>query len=46
MIGAHVKGTNWLESNLLTFPLDPGTPVAFTRPMYPYPLRTKYKGIG
>ena len=46
MIGAHVKGTNWLESNLLTFPLDPGTPVAFTRPMYPYPLRTKYKGSG
>ena len=25
---------------------DPNIPVAFTRPIYPYPLRAKYKGTG
>src|SRR4029077_8038294 len=28
------------------FPLDPAIPVTFTRPVYPYPLRAKYKGTG
>jgi len=30
----------------LKTPLDPATPVAFTRPVYPYPLHAKYKGTG
>jgi hypothetical protein len=46
MIGAHVKGTNWLESLLLAFPLDPGTPITFTRPVYAYPQQAKYRGSG
>lgn len=31
---------------MLEFPLDPAIPIAFTRPVYPYPLRAKYKGSG
>lgn len=30
----------------LQFPLDPSIPIAFTRPLYPYPLYAKYKGRG
>jgi feruloyl esterase len=45
MIGAHVEGLGgaafWLK-----FPLDPATPISFTRPVYPYPRRAKYKGSG
>jgi hypothetical protein len=29
---------------IFKMPLDPSTPVAFTRPVYPYPLHAKYKG--
>ena len=32
-------------SNLL-IPLDPAIPVAFTRPVFPYPLSAKYRGKG
>lgn len=46
MIGAHVKGTSWQESLLLKFPLDPATPIEFTRPVYPYPLSARYNGHG
>jgi feruloyl esterase len=46
MIGAHVQGTNWSQSMNLKFPLGLATPVTFTRPVYPYPLRAKYKGTG
>jgi len=46
MIGAHVTGTNWVQSFRLRFPLKPGTPISFTRPVYPYPLSAKYKGSG
>ena len=46
MIGAHVTGTNWLQSFRLRFPLNPATPISFTRPIYPYPLSAKYKGSG
>jgi hypothetical protein len=46
MIGAHVLGTTWGQSLKLTFPLDRDTPIGFTRPVYPYPLRAKYKGAG
>jgi len=30
----------------LKFPLDPAIPVAFTRPVYPYPMVAKYLGHG
>ena len=30
----------------LKIPLDPAIPVAFTRPIYPYPLLAKYRGTG
>jgi hypothetical protein len=46
MIGAHVRGLNWLQAFQLKFPLDPAAPVDFTRPVYPYPLTVKYKGKG
>lgn len=46
MIGAHVQGTDWEQSLKLMFPLDPATPISFTRPVYPYPLRAKYKRTG
>jgi hypothetical protein len=46
MIGAHVTGTNWLQSVRLRFPLNPATPISFTRAVYPYPLSAKYKGSG
>jgi len=36
----------WMGAFMLEFPLDPDVPVNFTRPLYPYPLRAKYKGSG
>jgi feruloyl esterase len=49
MIGAHLKDTDTTRvtfSGLSTqFPLDPAA-VAFTRPVYPYPLNAKYLGKG
>jgi hypothetical protein len=36
----------WGAAFKLTFPLDPGIPVTFTRPLYPYPLIAKYTGTG
>jgi Tannase and feruloyl esterase len=38
----------WTERGafLLRFPLDPAAPVAFTRPLYPYPLHAMYTGRG
>jgi feruloyl esterase len=46
MIGAHVQGVDWGGAFGLKFPLDPATPISFTRPVYPYPLHAKYKGAG
>ena len=46
MIGAHVNGLTWSEAFGLPLPLDPKIPVAFTRPIYPYPVRAIYKGSG
>ena len=43
MIGAHVNTEDLSNGN--KFPLDPAR-VAFTRPVYPYPIRAKYKGKG
>ncbi|MGH9644421.1 MAG: tannase/feruloyl esterase family alpha/beta hydrolase [Terriglobales bacterium] len=45
MIGAHVSGLG-RYGEVLRYPLDPSTPVTFTRPVYPYPLHAKYKGTG
>jgi feruloyl esterase len=30
----------------LKFPLDPAIPIAFTRPIYPYPRYAKYSNVG
>jgi len=46
LIGAHVNGLTWSEAFGLPLPLDPKIPVAFTRPVYPYPVRAIYKGRG
>lgn len=46
MIGAHVEGATRAEDFRMRFPLDPATPVSFTRPVYPYPRIAKYKGSG
>ena len=53
MIGAHVDDSYWKEHGegafepfLLRFPLDAQIPVAFTRPIFPYPWRAEYKGSG
>jgi feruloyl esterase len=35
-----------IAASALKFPLDPAIPVTFTRPVYPYPTRAKYKGTG
>lgn len=35
-----------IAASRLTFPLDPKILVSFTRPIYPYPLYAKYKGVG
>jgi pimeloyl-ACP methyl ester carboxylesterase len=44
--GAAIKDRVWLAALKLPFPLDPTAPVSFTRPAYPYPLLTRYKGRG
>jgi hypothetical protein len=41
-----VNGLTWSEAFGLPLPLDPKIPVAFTRPVYPYPVRAIYKGRG
>jgi len=43
MIGAHVRSDNY--DDWTRFPLNPAK-VSFTRPVYPYPVRAKYKGAG
>ncbi|MBI4164982.1 MAG: tannase/feruloyl esterase family alpha/beta hydrolase, partial [Acidobacteria bacterium] len=44
MIGAHVKEEVYTGWNF-KLPAEPAD-VTFTRPVYPYPLRAKYKGTG
>ncbi len=46
MIGAHVPNVTWAQSFRLRFPLSPDVPISFTRPIYPFPVRAKYKGTG
>ena len=45
MIGAHVDVRNRAEASSLQFPLDRATPISFTRPIYPYPTLSRYKGV-
>ncbi len=49
MVGAHLErgfGSAGEWGGILTFPLDRSAPVAFARPIYPWPLYAKYKGKG
>jgi Tannase and feruloyl esterase len=46
MVGAHVKRLTWVEAFQLRMPLAPGTPIDFTRPVFPYPVAAKYSGSG
>jgi hypothetical protein len=47
MLAAHVPThKEGYDGFGLKFPLDPTIPVSFSRPVYPYPLRAKYKGAG
>ena len=46
MVGAHVDGLSWSQAFGLTLPLDKSLPVSFSRPVYPYPIRARYKGRG
>jgi hypothetical protein len=43
LIAAHLKKLDWAHPP--TFPLDPSN-TAFTRPVYPYPTKAKYRGHG
>lgn len=44
--GAYDGLAKFTGALALKVPLDASVPVAFTRPIYPYPLLTKYSGIG
>jgi feruloyl esterase len=45
LLATHVKADPKVPSYLLRFPLEPAR-VEFTRPVFPYPLRTRYSGKG
>jgi hypothetical protein len=48
IIGVHVQD-NYMAAHAqdsLSLPLDPSVPIAYARPVYPYPLNAKYKGRG
>jgi hypothetical protein len=45
-IGSSVWSAKFTGSMMLKIPLDSAVPIAFTRPIYPYPLRAKYEGSG
>ncbi len=44
--GSSIKDRIWFAAIKLPIPLDADAPVTFTRPVYPYPLLTRYKGTG
>jgi pimeloyl-ACP methyl ester carboxylesterase len=44
--GSSVKDRIWFSAVKLPIPLDADAPVTFTRPVYPYPLLSRYKGTG
>jgi hypothetical protein len=43
---SSMKDRIWFAAVKLPIPLDADAPVTFTRPVYPYPLLTRYKGKG
>jgi hypothetical protein len=43
---SSMKDRIWFAAVKLPIPLDADAPVTFTRPVYPYPLLTRYKGTG
>jgi feruloyl esterase len=45
-IGSYDGPAKFMGALKLKLPLDPEVPITFTRPIYPYPLRAKYKGAG
>ena len=45
MLAAHIKVEPGLAAFLVRHPIDPAK-YEFTRPLFPYPLRTVYKGKG
>jgi len=45
LLSAHIRLDDPMDAYVPRFPLDPSR-VAFTRPVYPYPLRAKYLGRG
>jgi Tannase and feruloyl esterase len=45
-MGSAVWSAKFMGALTLRIPLDPTVPIAFTRPIYPYPLRAEYKGSG
>ena len=46
MTALHVSGLVKNESYFLNARPDPGMPIAFSRPLYPYPLFARYTGHG
>jgi feruloyl esterase len=44
--GQTPEGKLWVAASNLKIPLDPAIPIAFSRPVYPYPLMTRYVGHG
>lgn len=48
VLGAHIIGTREQVKNPSLYPYfdDRNLPIDFTRPIYPYPAWTKYKGSG
>jgi hypothetical protein len=42
LLGMHLKDGHSFKGN---FPLDPAS-ISFTRPVFPYPLRARYGGVG
>lgn len=44
--GPSDETARFMGALMLKLPLDLEIPVTFRRPIYPYPLRAKYKGIG
>jgi hypothetical protein len=48
IIGVHVQDAYMAAhgQDSLSLPLDPSIPITYARPVYPYPLKAKYKGKG
>jgi feruloyl esterase len=46
LIGAHIEVADPIRLWTLSFPLDRSIAISFTRPVYPYPARARYRGRG